>query len=185
MHAHVGQVAGRDVEERFVSSHDRRMAFGTTEAGTSVAAGLVAGKPEVTAPSELLSVVPDTVFAVRDLSFFYGSFQALRGVTIDIHRNGVTALIGPSGCGKSTFLRCLNRMNDLVPGARVEGLIEYHGQNLHAADIDPIEVRRRIGMVFQKANPFPKSIYDNVAFGPKVNGMKGKLDDIVEDALRR
>src|SRR3954453_18821579 len=138
-------------------------------------------EPELTE----LSGPRSTVFRTDDLDFWYGDFQALRGVDLEIGENEITALIGPSVCGKSTFLRCLNRMNDLVPGARVEGMIEYHGQNLHAAEIDPIEVRRRIGMVFQKANPFPKSIYDNVAFGPKVNGMKGKLDDIVEDALRR
>ncbi|HEX2850762.1 MAG TPA: phosphate ABC transporter ATP-binding protein PstB [Acidimicrobiales bacterium] len=127
----------------------------------------------------------EVVFDVRDVDFHYGSFRALTGVNIDIRRNDITALIGPSGCGKSTFLRCLNRMNDLIPGARVSGSIRYLGQDLYASNVDPIEVRRRIGMVFQKPNPFPKSIYDNVAFGPKVNGMKVKdMDDVVEECLR-
>jgi phosphate transport system ATP-binding protein len=125
------------------------------------------------------------VFEVERLRFSYGDFRALTDVTLDIEQQRITALIGPSGCGKSTFLRCLNRMNDLVPGARVEGRIRYHGQDLYGPKVDPIEVRRRIGMVFQKPNPFPKSIYDNVAFGPKVNGMKpASMDDLVERSLR-
>src|SRR3954454_17725268 len=136
MHVLIGSSCRADVEHGRGSGHHRQMAFGTTEASSSVPSGLVAGRPEVAALSDVLTLVPDTVFAVRDLNFFYGNFQALRGVSMDIHRNEVTALIGPSGCGKSTFLRCLNRMNDLVPGARVEGMIEYHGQNLHAAEID-------------------------------------------------
>ena len=127
----------------------------------------------------------EPVFEVRDLDFFYGEFRALRDVDLTIRRQRITALIGPSGCGKSTFLRCLNRMNDLIPGTRVDGYIGYHGHDLYAADVDPIEVRRRIGMVFQKPNPFPKSIYENVAFGPKVNGAKGNLDEVVERSLRR
>ena len=128
----------------------------------------------------------EPVFEVRDLDFFYGSFRALRNVDLLIRRNRITALIGPSGCGKSTFLRCLNRMNDLIPGTRVDGYVGYHGHDLYAEDVDPIEVRRRIGMVFQKPNPFPKSIYDNVAFGPRVNGTKPtNLDDLVEESLRR
>jgi len=127
----------------------------------------------------------EVVFGVEDLDFYYGSFQALRGVTLNIGRNEVTALIGPSGCGKSTFLRCLNRMNELIPGTRVEGRLDYYGEALYAAEVSPIEVRRRIGMVFQKPNPFPKSIYDNIAFGPKVNGMKAKMDDLVEECLTR
>ena len=106
----------------------------------------------------------------RDLNVFYGDYEAVRGVDMPIGRNEITALIGPSGCGKSTVLRCLNRMNDLVPGARVEGTITYHGEDLYGPDVDPIEVRRRVGMVFQKPNPFPKSIYDNIAYGPRVNG---------------
>jgi len=125
------------------------------------------------------------VIELADVSLFYGSFRAVDGVTLPIGRNEITALIGPSGCGKSTVLRSINRMNDLIPGARVEGTISYHGQDIYAADVDPIEVRRRIGMVFQKPNPFPKSIYDNVAYGPKVTGMKvDSLDDLVEQSLR-
>jgi phosphate transport system ATP-binding protein len=124
------------------------------------------------------------VFEVLDLSFYYGPFQALRKVSLKIRANEVTALIGPSGCGKSTFLRCLNRMNDLIPGARLDGRLDYHGEAMYGPGVSAIEVRRRIGMVFQKPNPFPKTIYDNVAFGPKVNGLKPKsMDDLVEQAL--
>ena len=106
-------------------------------------------------------------------------------VSLPIYKNKITAFIGPSGCGKSTVLRAINRMNDLIPGARVEGEINYHGKNLYNRDVDPVEVRRRIGMVFQKPNPFPKTIYDNVAFGPRINGAKGRMDQIVETSLRR
>ena len=126
----------------------------------------------------------EKVFAVSDLAVSYGGKTALEDVTIDVHRNTVTAFIGPSGCGKSTFIRCFNRMNDLIPGARVEGTVLYHGADLYGRDVDPVEVRRRIGMVFQKPNPFPKSIYDNVAFGPRVLSLKGSLDERVEKALR-
>ena len=115
----------------------------------------------------------------------YGSFSAVRGVSLDLPRNQITALIGPSGCGKSTLLRCLNRMNDLIPGASVTGSVHYNGEDIYAPDIDPVEVRRRIGMVFQKPNPFPKSIYDNVAFGPRLNGVRKNLDDLVEASLLR
>jgi len=125
------------------------------------------------------------VFRLDDVHVHYGKFLALRGVTLEIGRNEITAFIGPSGCGKSTLIRCLNRMNDLIPGARVEGRIEYHDQDLYGEDVDPVEVRRRIGMVFQKPNPFPKSIYENVAFGPKVTGMRPEsMDDLVERSLR-
>ena len=127
----------------------------------------------------------EIIFDVDDINVFYGDNKAIRNVTLDLHRNEITALIGPSGCGKSTFIRCLNRMNDLIPAARVEGRIVYHGEDLYADDIDPVQVRKRIGMVFQKPNPFPKSIYDNIAFGPRVMGMKGNMDEIVESALRR
>jgi phosphate transport system ATP-binding protein len=127
----------------------------------------------------------ETVFRLDDVHVYYGSFIALRGVTLDVHGNEITALIGPSGCGKSTLIRCLNRMNDLIPGARVEGKIEYHSQDLYGDGVDPVEVRRRIGMVFQKPNPFPKSIYENVAFGPRVTGMRPEsMDDLVERSLR-
>jgi phosphate transport system ATP-binding protein len=124
------------------------------------------------------------VFDISDLTVRYGSAVAVQGVSLGIHRNAITALIGPSGCGKSTVLRCLNRMNDLVPSARVEGRVLYHGVDLYGRDVDPIEVRRRIGMVFQRPNPFPKSIYDNVAYGLRILGMKDDLDGRVEQALK-
>jgi phosphate transport system ATP-binding protein len=127
----------------------------------------------------------EAIFDVDDVSVYYSEKRAVRNVTMDLHRHEITALIGPSGCGKSTFIRCLNRMNDLIPAARVEGKIGYHGENLYDGNIDPVQVRKRIGMVFQKPNPFPKSIYDNIAFGPRVMGMKGDMDEIVESALKR
>jgi phosphate transport system ATP-binding protein len=130
-------------------------------------------------PKELREVV----FDVSDLAVSYHDVPALKNVSLQVYRNFVTAFIGPSGCGKSTFIRCFNRMNDLIPGANVEGTILYHDQDLYGDDVDPVEVRRRIGMVFQKPNPFPKSIYDNVAFGPRVLDMDGNMDDIVERAL--
>jgi phosphate transport system ATP-binding protein len=126
----------------------------------------------------------EKVFSVADLSVSYHGKPALEGVTLDVHAKTVTAFIGPSGCGKSTFIRCFNRMNDLIPGASVAGTVLYHGQDLYGREVDPVEVRRRIGMVFQKPNPFPKSIYDNVAFGPRVLGMKAGLGERVEQALR-
>ena len=126
----------------------------------------------------------EKVFSVSDLGVSYNGKPALEEVDLDVYRNTVTAFIGPSGCGKSTFIRCFNRMNDLIPGAKVEGTVLYHGEDLYGRDVDPVEIRRRIGMVFQKPNPFPKSIYDNIAFGPRVLGMKGSLDDRVEEALR-
>src|SRR6188768_3991823 len=125
------------------------------------------------------------VFEITDFSAFYGSFQAIRGISLEVAPNRITALIGPSGSGKSTVLRWLNRMNDLVPGASMSGEVLYHGVNLFDKKVDPVEVRRRIGMVFQKPNPFPKSIYDNVAFGPRVAGYKGNMDELVEQSLRR
>jgi phosphate transport system ATP-binding protein len=126
----------------------------------------------------------ETVFDIQGLSVSYGrATTAISGVDMEIYRNVITAVIGPSGCGKSTFIRCLNRMNDLVPGSKIEGKILFHGDDLYGQGVDPVEVRRRIGMVFQKANPFPKSIYDNVAWGPRVLGMKKSLDERVEKAL--
>jgi len=124
------------------------------------------------------------VIRVRDVAVHYGDFTAVKGVTFDIPHNEITALIGPSGCGKATLLRTFNRMNDLIPSARVEGSVTYHGEDVYGPDVDPVEVRRRIGMVFQKPNPFPKSIYDNVAFGPRLFGMTKDLDDTVEQSLR-
>ncbi len=126
-----------------------------------------------------------TVFDIRDLSVFYGDFRAVRDITLPIREREITAFIGPSGCGKTTVLRCFNRMNDLIEGARVQGTIEYHGVDLYGEKVDPVEVRRRVGIVFQKPNPFPKSIHDNVAFGPKIAGFKGDMDELVEESLRR
>jgi phosphate transport system ATP-binding protein len=126
-----------------------------------------------------------TVFDINDVTVRYGGVPAVRDVNFQIHEHEVTALIGPSGCGKSTLIRCLNRMNDLIPIASVEGELLYHGQDLYGPKVDAVEVRKRIGMVFQKPNPFPKSIFDNIAFGPRVLGMKGKMEEIVEQALRR
>lgn len=128
---------------------------------------------------------PTVVFDVRELNVYYDKFRAVRDVNLEVHQHEITAFIGPSGCGKSTVLRCFDRMNDLIESARVEGKILYHGVDLYDPRIDPVEVRKRIGMVFQKPNPFPKSIYDNIAFGPRLSGNKGNLDDIVEQALRR
>ena len=128
----------------------------------------------------------DPVIETKNLSVFYGEYEAVRNVDMVFGKNQITALIGPSGCGKSTVLRCFDRMNDLIPGARIEGTITYHGQDLYAPDVDIIEVRRRVGMVFQKPNPFPKSIYDNIAYGPRVNGWKvSNMDDLVEESLTK
>ena len=145
--------------------------------GVQIGAGVAKGRSAAPAT--------EAVFQLEGLGVLYGGKQAVQGVTADLYRNEITAFIGPSGCGKSTILRCLNRMNDLVPSARVEGSIRYRGQDLYDAKVDAVEVRKRIGMVFQKPNPFPKSIFENVAFGPKVLGMKGDMAEIVERALRR
>jgi len=150
-----------------------------TPALPSLASVATTGTPSATPISK------EVVFDIDDLSVSYGAALAVSGVSLDIHEQSITALIGPSGCGKSTFLRCLNRMNDLVPSAKVEGKLLYHGIDIYGAGVDPIEVRRRIGMVFQRPNPFPKSIYDNVAYGLRILGMKDNLDDRVEQALRR
>ncbi|HXQ37324.1 MAG TPA: phosphate ABC transporter ATP-binding protein PstB [Anaerolineales bacterium] len=130
--------------------------------------------------------MPETqsVFSVQNLDFYYGQFKALSNINIEIEPRKVTALIGPSGCGKSTFLRCLNRMNDTIAGTRVDGKILLKGQDIYGADLDVVELRQRVGMVFQKPNPFPQPIYDNVAFGPRVMGMDVKMDDVVEKSLR-
>jgi phosphate transport system ATP-binding protein len=126
-----------------------------------------------------------TAVELRNVHIYYGAFRAVKEVNLTVPKNRITALIGPSGCGKSTLLRSINRMNDLIPIARVEGEMLFHGENIYADYVDPVEVRRRIGMVFQKPNPFPKSIYDNVAFGPTINGYKGNMDELVERSLRR
>jgi len=145
-------------------------------------------KVEVTseASTEPVAMSEAAVFSTRDLAVYYGAFRAVREVSLSILRNEITAFIGPSGCGKSTVLRCFNRMNDLIPSARVEGEVRFHGVDLYDSQVNAVEVRRRIGMVFQKPNPFPKSIYDNVAYGPRLAGVKrkGELDDAVEKSLR-
>ncbi len=140
---------------------------------------------EVSRLREQDAVPGKPVFKVEDLSVYYGQFRAVRNASLPNLKNKITALIGPSGCGKSTILRCFNRMNDLIETARVEGKILYHGVDLYDPRVDPVEVRRRIGMVFQKPNPFPKSIYDNVAFGPRIAGFKGNMNDLVEQSLRK
>ncbi len=144
-----------------------------------------AGEVIAAPPSDAVIDPDKVVFDVRDLSVYYGAFRAVGEVSLRIAANEITAFIGPSGCGKTTALRCFNRMNDLVEVARIEGTIEYHGVDLYDPDVNPVEVRRRIGMVFQKPNPFPKSIYDNVAFGPRVGRIGGSMDEIVERSLRR
>jgi phosphate transport system ATP-binding protein len=141
--------------------------------------------PHESAPAGDAVAVDAPTFELDDVDVYYGSFRAVHVGHMAIYRNQITAFIGPSGCGKTTVLRCLNRMNDLIPGARAEGRLLFDGEDLFAPDVDPIDIRRRIGMVFQKPNPFPKSIYDNVAFGPRVNGQKKGLDDVVEHALRK
>jgi phosphate transport system ATP-binding protein len=145
-----------------------------------------AGDPQAGTPGAAGSSGPADAAVVLDgVSIYYGGFRAVKDITFDVRARSVTALIGPSGSGKSTLLRSINRMNELIPGARVEGHVYYRGEDLYDPRVDPVEVRRRIGMVFQKPNPFPKSIYDNVAFGPRLNGYKGNLDDLVEHSLRR
>jgi phosphate transport system ATP-binding protein len=148
-----------------------------------VGADAIAAGPSRAADADMTSL-PSAV-TLRNVSLYYGAFRAVKDVTLSIPKNRITALIGPSGCGKSTLLRSINRMNDLVPIARVEGEMLFHGENIYADYVDPVEVRRRIGMVFQKPNPFPKTIYDNVAFGPRVNGYKGNMDELVQRCLRR
>jgi phosphate transport system ATP-binding protein len=160
----------------------------TSDVSTTPTVGADAGEQLVTAPQPMAPAKPlgsgEVVFRASHLDFFYGRARALKDVSVDIRRNEITALIGPSGCGKSTFLRCLNRMNDLIPGTRVDGSIQFHGQDLYASDVDSVDVRRRIGMVFQKPNPFPKSIKDNLTFGMKVNGQKPTMEK-VEAVLRK
>jgi phosphate transport system ATP-binding protein len=141
----------------------------------------VAGAPR----DEGVSAAREAIFRLEGVTVRYSGKPAVRDIGFDVGMNEITALIGPSGCGKSTLIRCLNRMNDLIPAATVEGTVLYHGQDLYGREVDAVEVRKRIGMVFQKPNPFPKSIYDNVAFGPRVLGMKGEMDEIVERALHQ
>jgi phosphate transport system ATP-binding protein len=141
--------------------------------------------PEPAADTAPERAPEEPILSFRNVHFYYGEFRAVKDISIDIRPQEITALIGPSGCGKSTLLRTINRMNDLIPGIRVEGEVLYHGVNVYGKDVDPVEVRRRIGMVFQKPNPFPKSIYDNIAFGPRVVGYRGNMDELVESSLRR
>jgi phosphate transport system ATP-binding protein len=155
------------------------------ERGLRQRIGVRQDAPAVAAPATARRGRREAIFGLEDVQVSYGTKPAVRGVNFDIGKHEITALIGPSGCGKSTLIRCLNRMNDLIPGARVEGRVLYHGQDLYDPGVDAVEVRKRIGMVFQKPNPFPKSIYDNIAFGPRVLGMKGDMDEIVERALRQ
>ncbi len=144
-----------------------------------------AADPVVTDVADEPENVPENVFETQDLSVYYNDFQAVRDVSFTVRRNEIMALIGPSGCGKSTVLRCYNRMNDLIANAKVTGKITYHGVDLYNDAVDPVEVRRRIGMVFQKPNPFPKSIFDNVAYGPKVAGQRKGLEETVERSLQQ
>ena len=149
----------------------------------------VMSPPEVAATTQSPEQDPaparEVVFGMVDVSVSYGGVPAIEGIDLEVAARQITALIGPSGCGKTTLLRCFNRMNDLIPSARVSGQISYHGVDLHGPRVDPVEVRRRVGMVFQKPNPFPKSIFDNIAFGPRLNGKRRGLDDVVERALQR
>ncbi len=143
--------------------------------------------PSSVSPSEAELEAQPSKISTTNVDFFYGTFQALKGVSIEVPANQVTALIGPSGCGKSTFLRCLNRMNDLIDGTRITGKVTLDGQDIYAPEVDPVALRKEVGMVFQKPNPFPMSIYDNVAYGPRIHGVKdrAKLDEIVERCLTR
>jgi phosphate transport system ATP-binding protein len=159
----------------------------TREARTDGGDGVSTDHPAIaieTRHTEFPARRGEKVFEFRDLSVHYGDKPAVKNISMDVFHKNITALIGPSGCGKSTLIRCLNRMNDLIPSARVDGQLLYHGEDLYGPSVDPVQVRKLIGMVFQKPNPFPKSIYDNVAFGPRVLGMKGSMDEIVEKALR-
>ncbi len=156
-----------------------------SEMGQRASGDTLSGTTPRRHPEAIITPPEETALAIEDISLWYGHKQALTNVSMNIPVNKVTALIGPSGCGKSTLLRCINRMNDLIPTARIQGSIRYHGVDLYGPNIDPVEVRRRIGMVFQKPNPFPKSIYENVVFGAKVNGYKGDFKALAEDSLRR
>ena len=157
----------------------------TDEAPRLIERPVAADDPSAAGALPPLATEKDIVFRSEDVNVYYGAFRAVRDVAFDVPKNEIMALIGPSGCGKSTVLRCYNRMNDLIGDARVTGSITYRGTDLYDERVDPVEVRRRIGMVFQKPNPFPKSIYDNVAYGPRVAGQKKGLDDVVENSLRK
>jgi phosphate transport system ATP-binding protein len=142
------------------------------------------GEPGIAPPGNIVEPEGQVAVAIKSLNLWYGHKQAITNVTLNIPARKITALIGPSGCGKSTLLRCINRMNDLIPSVRIQGSVYYHGADIYAPRVDPVEVRRRIGMVFQKPNPFPKSIKDNIIYGAKVNGIKGDYNQLVERALK-
>ena len=142
------------------------------------------GNVIVESPAAIMKVTAPVAITANNMNVYYGNFRAVRDINLPIEARKITALIGPSGCGKSTVLRSFNRMNDLIASARVEGEVLFEGRNIYAPEIDPVEVRRRIGMVFQKPNPFPKSIYENVAWGARINGFNGKMDELVEQSLR-
>ena len=170
------------------------MVGNVTEQAESAADRAANGLPAVSVRTEVRALAGDRdagdgldrpAVQIRNLSLWYGQKQALGDISLDIPRNRVTAIIGPSGCGKSTLLRCIDRMNDLIPGVRTEGQVIIDESDIYAPGTDPVEVRRAVGIVFQKPNPFPKSIYDNVAFGARVNGYRGNMDDLVEESLRR
>ncbi|MBA3326798.1 MAG: phosphate ABC transporter ATP-binding protein [Solirubrobacterales bacterium] len=156
-----------------------------TRPGVSASAGLPKLDERDDRAGDAAGAAAAAIFTLDDVSVAYGGVPAVEDVTFALRQNEITAFIGPSGCGKSTLIRCLNRMNDLIPSATVAGKVLYHDQDLYADDIDPVQVRKRIGMVFQKPNPFPKSIFENIAFGPRVLGMKGDMNEIVEGALRK
>jgi phosphate transport system ATP-binding protein len=159
-------------------------AAASSRADVSAAPNVAKVRPGLDA-SARRRATPGAIFSLTDVQVAYGGVPAVQDVTFDLVKHEITAFIGPSGCGKSTLLRCLNRMNDLISSASVSGEVRFHGQDLYAPEIDPVQVRKRIGMVFQKPNPFPKSIYENIAFGPRVLGIRGDMDEIVETALRK
>ena len=150
----------------------------------SMAQQVMAEKAGTSVGGQMLERDTNSAIWANNLNIYYGSFHAVRDVNLRVESNKITAMIGPSGCGKSTVLRCFNRMNDLIPSARIEGEVTFNGQNIYADTVDPVQVRRHVGMVFQKPNPFPKSIYDNIAWGAKINGYRGNMDELVEESLR-
>jgi phosphate transport system ATP-binding protein len=173
------------VEERAVNANALVERAPEIDAPTIRIQPFVAARAVADAPDAVVQAAAEPAVEMVDVSCFYGSFRAVRNVNLSFPKRRVTALIGPSGCGKSTLLRSINRMNDLIPGARTEGSILFEGHDVTSGTVDAVEVRRRIGMVFQKPNPFPKSIYENVAFGPRINGYRGDMDELVERSLRR
>jgi phosphate transport system ATP-binding protein len=172
------------VAER-MTEQERRTEAGEASVGREDRRGLSQGIAVAPGARPQKGLSREKVFELKDVAVLYSGQPAVRDISFDVFKNRITALIGPSGCGKSTLIRCFNRMNDLIPTAKVEGQILYHGEDLYGPKVDPVQTRKLIGMVFQKPNPFPKSIYDNIAFGPRTLGMKGNMDELVETALRR